>query len=111
MEQRHVFSGGLLYAYKMIDVVTEGLDESKGAFIVSDRYQDVADAVVSQMGRAVTLLYGEGGYLKEQKKILYCVVTRLEITRLKKVVYASDPNAFISVFDVKEVQGGQFGKR
>ncbi|HAT56175.1 MAG TPA: hypothetical protein DCS74_01175 [Veillonellaceae bacterium] len=98
-------------AYKMIDVVTEGLDESKGAFIVSDRYQDVADAVVSQMGRAVTLLYGEGGYLKEQKKILYCVVTRLEITRLKKVVYASDPNAFISVFDVKEVQGGQFGKR
>ncbi len=98
-------------AYKMIDVVTTGLDESKGIIVITNKYDEVGDAILYRLGRSVTFLYGEGAYLKEQKKILYCVVSRLEITKLKGVVHTVDPNAFISIIDVKEALGGTFGKK
>lgn len=98
-------------AYKMIDVVTTGLDESKGIIVITNEYENVGDAILYRLGRSVTFLYGEGAYLKEQKKVLYCVVSRLEITKLKEVVYTVDPSAFISIIDVKEVLGGTFGKK
>lgn len=98
-------------ASRMIDVVSVGMDESKGIFVVSSQYDAVSDAIVTRMGRAVTLLYGEGGFLKDKKKVLYCVVSRLEIMKLKQVVHETDPKAFISIFDVKEVQGGMFWRK
>ena len=91
---------------RMIDAVSTGLDSSKGIFIVTTDYDAVADAIVHDMGRAVTRLHGQGGYLKDDKDVLYCVVTRLEVTKLKQVVHHIDPSAFLSVFDVQEVQGG-----
>lgn len=97
-------------AYKMIDIVTTGLEESKGIIVVTDKYEEVADAVMNQLGRRVTFFHGEGAYKREQKKILYSVVTRLEITKLKDVVYSIDENAFISIMDVQEALGGQFTK-
>ena len=82
---------------RMIDAVSTGLDSSKGIFIVTTDYD---------MHRAVTRLHGQGGFLKDDKDVLYCVVTRLEVTKLKQVVHGIDSNAFLSVFDVQEVQGG-----
>ena len=63
------------------------------------------------MHRAVTLLHGQGGFLKDDKDILYCVVSRLEVSKLKSTVHSIDPQAFLSVFDVQEVQGGRVVKR
>lgn len=91
---------------RMIDAVSTGLDSSKGVFIVTTDYDKVSDAIVHDMHRAVTRLHGQGGFLKDDKDVLYCVVTRLEVTKLKQVVHGIDPNAFLSVFDVQEVQGG-----
>ena len=91
---------------RMIDMVSTGLDSSKGVFIVTTSYDDVADAIVHDMHRAVTRLHGQGGYLKDDKDVLYCVVSRLEVTKLKQVVHHIDASAFLSVFDVQEVQGG-----
>lgn len=91
---------------RMIDAVSTGLDSSKGIFIVTTEYDQVSDAIVHDMHRAVTRLHGQGGFLKDDKDVLYCVVTRLEVTKLKQVVYGIDPSAFLSVFDVQEVQGG-----
>lgn len=91
---------------KMIDMVSNGLDESKGVFIVTDQSERVADAVMNQMHRAVTFLHGEGGFLRNDKKIIYCVISRLEVTRLKYLTHEIDPQAFLSIFDVREVQGG-----
>ena len=91
---------------RMIDMVSTGLDSSKGVFIVTTSYDDVADAIVHDMHRAVTRLHGQGGYLKDDKDVLYCVVSRLEVTKLKQVVHRIDAAAFLSVFDVQEVQGG-----
>lgn len=91
---------------RMIDAVSTGLDSSKGIFIVTSEYDQVSDAIVHDMHRAVTRLHGQGGFLKDDKDVLYCVVTRLEVTKLKQVVHGIDPSAFLSVFDVQEVQGG-----
>lgn len=96
---------------KMIDMVSNGLDESKGVFIVTDQSDEVADAIMNRMHRAVTFLHGEGGFLKNDKKILYCVISRLEVTRLKFVTHDIDPQAFLSIFDVREVQGGFMKKK
>ena len=100
-------------AYKMIDVTITGLEESKGVMIITDESnsQAIADALNARLGRGVTVLYGEGGYLKQPKHALYSVVTRLEITKLKDIVYETDSSAFITISDVYDVFGGQFGKK
>ena len=99
-------------AYKMIDVTITGLEESKGVMIITDadNSKKIADALNAKLNRGVTILYGEGGYLKTPKHALYSVVTRLEITRLKDTVYEVDPSAFITIQDVHDVFGGRFNK-
>ena len=95
-------------AYKMIDVVTNGLDEMKGMLIVTGKHEEVADCLTRDMGRAVTLINGEGAYKREKTMILYCVVSRLEITKIRDAITGVDPNAFVSVFDISEAHGGLF---
>ena len=99
-------------AYKMIDVTITGLEESKGVMIITDADNSkiIADALNANLYRGVTIMYGEGGYLKQPKHVLYSVVTRLEITRLKDTVYEVDPTAFITIQDVHDVFGGRFTK-
>lgn len=99
--------------YKMIDITITGLEESKGVMIITDEANSatIADALNARLGRGVTIIYGEGGYLKQSKHILYSVVTRLEITKLKDIVYEIDDSAFITITDVHDVFGGQFGKK
>ena len=99
-------------AYKMIDITITGLDESKGVMIITDaeNSKNLADALNANLNRGVTIMYGEGGYLKQPKHVLYSVVTRLEIMRLKNTVYEVDPSAFITIQDVHDVFGGRFTK-
>ncbi len=98
-------------AYKMIDITITGLEESKGVMIITDEPEAIGEVLMHRLGRGVTVLYGEGGYSKQPKKVLYSVVTRLEITKLKDIVYEKDENAFITITDVHDVFGGQFGKK
>lgn len=98
-------------AYKMIDITITGLEESKGVMIITDYPDEISEVLTKRLGRGVTVLFGEGGYSKQPKKVLYSVVTRLEITKLKDVVYENDENAFITISDVHDVFGGQFGKK
>lgn len=98
-------------AYKMIDVTITGMEESKGVMIVTNQADEIAEVLLHRLGRGVTVLYGEGGYLKEPKKVLYSVVTRLEITKMKDIVYEIDESAFITITNVHDVFGGQFSKK
>ncbi|MPM71441.1 hypothetical protein SDC9_118406 [bioreactor metagenome] len=98
-------------AYKVIDITIEGLDESKAVMIVSDYPDEIADALMARLGRGVTILHGEGGYTKDRKNVLYSVITRLELAKLKAIVDEKDENAFITVNDVHEVMGGRFKKK
>jgi uncharacterized membrane-anchored protein YitT (DUF2179 family) len=98
-------------AFKVIDVTIEGLDEAKAAIIISENGDEIADAITARLGRGVTYLEGKGGFSKEEKTILYSVVTRLEISKLKSIIYDKDENAFVTIHDVSDVMGGKHRKR
>ena len=98
-------------AFKMIDVTIEGLDESKGVMIVSDNPDEIADALMARLGRGVTILHGEGGYSGAPKKVLYSVITRLEIAKFKSIIYEKDENAFVTIHEVHDVLGGRVKNR
>ncbi|CAM3511211.1 YitT family protein [Cytobacillus oceanisediminis] len=98
-------------AFKTIDVVIRGLDESKSAWIISEKHQVVGEAILARLGRGVTYLNGEGAYTGDDKKVIFCVITRLEEAKLKAIVEEIDPNAFLAVADIAEVRGGRFKKK
>ena len=115
-----ILSGaGLLFGWdnayyviaKMIDVTIKGLDESYGVMIVTNEPEELTSALNDRLGRGVTLLYGEGGYTHQQKKVLYCVVTRLEVDKLKEIVHDKDENAFVTINVVHDIVGGRFKKK
>lgn len=97
-------------AFKVIDLTIEGLDESKAVIIVSDRTEEIAEVLMARLGRGVTYLKGKGGYSGETKGVLYSVVTRLELSKLKSIIDEIDEEAFVTVQDVHEVMGGRFKK-
>jgi uncharacterized membrane-anchored protein YitT (DUF2179 family) len=98
-------------AFKVIDITIEGLDEAKAAIIISDYADDIAEAITARLGRGVTYLNGAGGFSKEEKKILYSVITRLEVAKLKTIIFDKDPDAFVTVSDVSDMMGGKHKKR
>lgn len=92
----------------VMDRVIEGFDRKKLLFIITSMEEEVSDIIMKNVGRGVTYLYGEGAYTGEQKKILYCIVTLNQLSRVKKMIEDSDPEAFMSVIDASEVQGKGF---
>jgi len=97
-------------AIKVIDIVVEGLEESKSVTIISKEYDEISQSIVDRLGRSTTLLQATGGYSGEDTKVIYCVVSRLELAKLKGIVQAIDEKAFIAVEHVSDVMGGNFSK-
>lgn len=98
-------------AYKTIDITITGLDESKSVWIISDNAQNIGEAIMSRLGRGVTYINGEGAYSGDDKKVIFCVINRLEEAKLKEIVTENDESAFLAVADIAEVRGGRFKKR
>lgn len=98
-------------AYKTIDVVVDGLNESKSVWIISDQIDEIGEAILSRLGRGVTYLSGEGGFSGDPKKVIFCVITRLEEAKLKEIVTEVDESAFLAVGNIHDVKGGRFKKR
>jgi uncharacterized membrane-anchored protein YitT (DUF2179 family) len=98
-------------AFKMIDITIEGFDESKSVWIISDKFQEIGDALMDRLGRGVTYLKGEGGFTGEDKKVIFVVITRLEEAKLKAIVDDIDINAFMAVGNIHDVKGGRFKKK
>lgn len=96
---------------KMIDIVIKGLDESYAVMIVSDEYEEIADALMHRLGRGVTYLHGQGAYTGDDKQVLYCVVTRLEVVKLKEIALEKDESAFVTINPVHDIVGGRFKKK
>jgi uncharacterized membrane-anchored protein YitT (DUF2179 family) len=93
---------------KVIDFVQEGVYTAKAAIIISDHAEAISDKIMSEMGRGATLLEGRGAYTRNNREVLYCVVARNEITRLKTLVQQIDPHAFVVVSDAHDVSGEGF---
>lgn len=97
-------------AFKVIDVMVEGLDESKAVMIISDESKEITEAILARLGRGVTLLNGQGGYSKAPANVIYVVVSRLEIAKIKSIVHDFDKNALVTIGSV-EVAGKKYKKR
>lgn len=95
-------------ASKAIDAVMQGFDDTKAAMVITNEYEEIAEALSDRLGRGVTKLKGKGGYLDQEKEVLYVVFTRLEIAKFKSIVLEIDPNAFITIMDTQEAHGGKF---
>ncbi|MCF6411466.1 YitT family protein [Pseudalkalibacillus salsuginis] len=98
-------------AFKMIDITIEGFESSKSVWIISDMHKEIAETLNARLGRGVTYLNGEGAYTGDAKKVIFCVITRLEEAKLKSIVEELDPSAFLAVGDIHDVKGGRFRKR
>ena len=94
-------------AFKVIDIVLEGLNSSKSIRIISDKSYEIGQELLEQLGIGVTYLNGIGAYSGAEKKIIYCVISRLEMAKMKEIVKSIDPSAFMSVVDVHESYGGR----
>jgi len=98
-------------AFKTIDIVIQGLDESKSVYIISENIEDIGDAIMDRLGRGLTYLHGEGAYTGDNKKVIFTVITRLEEAKLKSIVEEIDSHAFLAVGNIAEVRGGRFKKK
>lgn len=96
---------------KVIDLVINGFDKSNGVMIITSMHDEISTVLMKRLGRGVTFLHGEGAYTGDTKKVLYCVVTRLEVTKLKRIVMDIDENAFVTITPIHEIIGGRFKKR
>ncbi len=97
-------------AYRVIDIVIEGLNESKSVRIVTEKHTDIGSAIMKNFDISVTYLKARGGYSGQEKKIIFCVINRLEIAKLKQLVKNLDESAFITIENVHEVDGGRVKK-
>jgi uncharacterized membrane-anchored protein YitT (DUF2179 family) len=93
---------------RVIDFMQEGAYAAKGAMIISNRPEQISEKIMKEMDRGVTILKGQGSFTKEDRNVLYCVVGKNEIVRLKNVITSVDPYAFVSVSDVHDVLGEGF---
>ena len=94
---------------RAIDTVLYGLDTSRVCYLISNKSAELDEAITATMHRGVTKLRGEGGYTGEEREVLMCVIKKRQITDIRKLVKAIDPNAFFIVTDAKDVFGNGFG--
>jgi uncharacterized membrane-anchored protein YitT (DUF2179 family) len=104
-----------LYALVMLyisgiaaEAVTEGANMARTAMIITGQPELVASKIMENMERGVTLLDGKGGYTGEKRTVLYCVVSRSEVARLKALVHECDPQAFMVIGQAHEALGEGF---
>lgn len=92
---------------RVLDIIQEGAYLAKGATIISNHSEAIAKQILT-MDRGVTILNGRGSFSGETRSVLYCVVARNEIVRLKNIIHSIDPHAFVTISTVQEVQGEGF---
>jgi len=105
-----------LAASRTVDFVIEGVEEYTGVSIISNKSDEIRLAIIENLGRGVTLYSGKRGFGKhgdelQKVDIVYTVITRLELAKLKREIDKIDPNAFIFMNSIKDAHGGVIKKR
>jgi uncharacterized membrane-anchored protein YitT (DUF2179 family) len=95
-------------AAKVIDLLFEGVGFAKAIFIISDYGEEIANRIMTDVGRGVTGINGEGMFFKKDKKILMTIVDRRQIPDIKAIVREEDESAFVVITDVREALGEGF---
>lgn len=100
-----------LAASKTIDYLLHGIEAYNGVMILTSEQEAVRSGILEELGRGVTNFKTLGGYSRTEQEVLFCVVTRLEITRLEGIVSRNDPRAFVVVLPVLDAKGGVVKRR
>ncbi len=103
-------------ASKTVDFILEGIEEYTGVTIVSSKNEEISQMITEQLGRGITVYkgvrgFGKRGHVFQEINILYTVVTRLEISRLKTEIQSIDPGAFVVMHSIRDTKGGMIKKR
>jgi uncharacterized membrane-anchored protein YitT (DUF2179 family) len=101
----------LIFSYvftRVIDSILDGGYSAKGILVISNHSEEIAPVLMDELERGVTFLQGEGAYSRVSKQIIYMVVSGREISEVKRIVHDFDPQAFVSVINVHEVEGEGF---
>lgn len=93
---------------RIVDFVLEGAYAAKGVLVVSDLAEPIANQIMSELERGATYLKAEGGFARDQKRVVYAVVATTEIAAVKRIINDIDPQAFITILDVHEALGEGF---
>ena len=97
-------------ASKTIDFLIHGIEEYTAVIVISEKSEEIRQAIIRILNRGVTVYKGRGGLTDSEQDILFCVVTRLEIGRVKTVAHDIDEAAFIVVHPLSDAQGGVIKK-
>lgn len=93
---------------KVMDYVIEGLNTKKAMTIISSKPDEIAKVIDEQVGRGLTILNGRGYFSKQEKDILYVVITKTQVTKAKRLIRKIDDDAFLVIHDVRDVYGNGF---
>lgn len=92
----------------VIDKVIKGFSRRKMLLIITNKEKDVSSAIINDLKRGVTILYGEGAYTGNKRNVMYCIVSTRQIPQIKKLIKEIDNTCFISIVDTSEVEGNGF---
>jgi len=101
----------LFVSSRLVDIVIEGFDYAKSAWIISDRNREIGERVMHELSRGATAFHGKGLYSGVERDILYTVINRSEVHVLRELVRGVDPDAFVIISNVHEVLGEGFRRR
>ena len=97
-------------ASKTVDFLIHGVEEFTAVIIVSEHSEEIRQTIIRDLQRGVTVYKGRGGMSDDEQDILFCVVTRLEIGRIRTAVHRLDPGSFIVVHPLADAEGGRIRK-
>lgn len=104
-----LYSTIVLFLYtQVMDFVITGSNYAKAANIVSSKSKEICQRINAELNKSATILHAYGAYSGEQKNVVYCIVYRNQIAKLKKIIYEIDQNAFVTLSDAQEVLGAGF---
>ena len=92
-------------SYKMIDVVEEALEQAKASMIITDNATEISDKIYKRLGRTCTKISAEGKVSGSSKVVLYCVITRVEVSELKRIINETEGSSFVTISEVSEIIG------
>ena len=98
----------LFTASRMINLVLEGFNSKKSFMIISKKYEEIGSQIQEKIGRGTTILDGHGFYSREERKVLFVAVNRLQVMTLQRIIHDVDPKAFIIITEVTHVIGEGF---
>ncbi len=90
-------------ALKTIDYIVEGFDREKAVFVITSRGEDISNALTNEFQRGITKIAAQGGYMKNEKTMVYFIINRFQINKVKEIVREIDSEAYLTISEVAEV--------